>query len=256
MIATSARPVVAGALPARLSGALDPVHFARSCGVVPDAWQSDVLRSRDPRVLMNCSRQSGKSTTAAIIALHRAVHVPGSLVLVVSPSQRQSAELFRVIAGLHRRVGTPPKAENLHEMTVANGSRVLSLPGSETTIRGHSGVNLLVLDEASRIPDELFFAVAPMLATTGGRLLAMSTPFGRRGWWSDAWHSDQPWSRVKVTAEECPRISRSFLEEQRAAMGLFWYRQEFECSFEDADTSAFRSEDLDRARRSVERWSL
>ncbi len=81
-----------------LAAALDPAMFARSVGIVPDAWQADVLRSTHPRVLMNCSRQSGKSLTAAMVALHAAIYQPGSLTLLLSPSQRQSAELFRVVA--------------------------------------------------------------------------------------------------------------------------------------------------------------
>ena len=252
----SARPVPSGALPVSLASAFDSVRFAQSVGMEPDSWQGDVLRSPATRMLLNCSRQSGKSTTAAVLALHKAVHHAGSLVLVVSPSLRQSSELFRVISRLHGRLGTPANAANLHEMQLANGSRILSLPGSEATIRGHSGVSLLILDEAARVPDELFFATMPMLATTGGTLVAMSTPFGRRGWFSDAWHGPNEWKRVKIPATEVPRISPAFLAEQRRTMGAYWFDQEYMCSFEDADVSAFRSEDLDRARRPVERWAL
>jgi hypothetical protein len=53
--------------------ALDCVAFARELGIVPDGWQEDLLRSSGGRVLLNCSRQSGKSTMSAVIALHRAL---------------------------------------------------------------------------------------------------------------------------------------------------------------------------------------
>jgi hypothetical protein len=56
--------------------ALDRVAFARALGVDPDPWQEDLLRSTSDRVLLNCSRQSGKSTMSALIALHRRSSIP------------------------------------------------------------------------------------------------------------------------------------------------------------------------------------
>ena len=225
--------------------ALDPVAFAGRAGIVPDSWQADVLRSGDRRILMNCSRQSGKSTVAALTALHRATYRPGSLVLLVSPSLRQSGELFRAVAKLHEAARSPPPKEaSSLRLELTNGSRIVSLPGSEATIRGYSGVDLLIMDEAARVEDELYHAVTPMLATTNGRLIALSTPWGRRGWWSDSWYGSQPWKRVMVPATECPRISPEFLDQQRESMGDWWFRQEFLCEFIDAESSVFRSADI------------
>ena len=48
----------------------DPVAFARRLGFDPDPWQAEMLRSDASRVLLNCSRQSGKSTTTAVLALY------------------------------------------------------------------------------------------------------------------------------------------------------------------------------------------
>ena len=62
----------------------DPVAFARSLGFEPDPWQRDLLTSTDERVILNCSRQSGKSTSVAILALHHALTTPGSVVLILS----------------------------------------------------------------------------------------------------------------------------------------------------------------------------
>jgi len=81
-----------------LCWALDAVPFAEDrLGFVPDAWQAQLLRSQSRWILLNCCRQSGKSTTTAIVALHQAIYDPG-LVLCVSPSLRQSRELFRSLA--------------------------------------------------------------------------------------------------------------------------------------------------------------
>jgi len=242
-----------------LACALDPVRFARRLGIEPDPWQADVLRSDDRRMLLNCSRQSGKSTVAGIVALHRAVYWPGSLVLMLSPSLRQSQELFRAASRLYLNSDLDaPQESSTQRLMLPNGSRIVGLPGSERTTRGFSGVALVILDEASRIEDALYFSVLPMLATTEGRLLAMSTPFGRRGWWADAWHDGHGWQRVQITADLCPRISPAFLAEQQRAMGDFWFQQEYLCQFSDTMSSAFRTIDIENARHGerVEPWFL
>jgi hypothetical protein len=101
------------------------------------------------------------------------------------------------------------------------------LPGEEGTIRCYSGVALLVIDEAAKVPDSLYLTVRPMLATSRGRIIVMSTPFGKRGWFHDAWHSSEKWHRVKITAEQCPRIPADFLADERLALGPRWYAQEY-----------------------------
>jgi hypothetical protein len=142
-------------------------------------------------------------------------------------------------------------------MELSNGSRIVSLPGKESTIRGYSGVRLLAVDEAARVPDELYFTVRPMLAVSGGRLVALSTPFGTRGWWFEAWESDETWERFRVPADECPRISTEFLDEERRSMGEWWYAQEYDCEFLDAESQPFGREDVERAfEEEVKAWDL
>ncbi len=233
-----ARPPSSGAaaLAADLASRLDPVSLARRVGIGPDPWQGEVLRSTAPRILLNCCRQSGKSTAAGLLGLHRAVYSPGSTTLLVSPGQRQSSELFRKVLAAYRRLGrpVPSEAENAMSLALENNSRVISLPGNESTIRTYT-CDLMVIDEASRVSDDLYAAVRPMLAVSGGRLLALSTPHGVSGWWAEAWHSSDPWERYEVPADQCPRISRSFLAEERLALGEWKFEQEYFCKFlEDA----------------------
>jgi hypothetical protein len=138
-----------------------------------------------------------------------------------------------------------------------HGSRIVSLPGREGTIRGYSGVRLLIVDEAAWVPNDLYVSVRPMLAVSGGRLVALSTPHGNRGWWYEAWRSEEPWERYEVPASRCPRISPAFLAEERRALGDWWYRQEYACAFLDAETQAFRREDIEGAfREEVAAWAL
>lgn len=243
-----------------LARALDPVQLAAGIGMVPDPWQADVLRSDHPRLLLNCSRQSGKSTVCAVKAVHVAVYQPGALVLLLSPSQRQSGELFRRVLATYKSLGrpVPSDAESATTLSLENGSRVVSLPGTEATIRSYSAVRLLIVDEAARVPDETIAAVRPMLAVSQGQLVALSTPFGTRGWWYDAWkHGGPTWRRVEVTAEQCPRISAGFLAEEKAALGEWFWRQEYMCDFMEAQTQAFAAEAIEALfSGEVETWEL
>ena len=172
------------ALAADLRHALDPVTFARErLGFEPDPWQADVLRSTDRNVLLNCSRQAGKSTTISIIALHTACYQPHSLVLLGSPSLRQSRELFIKVVDFLRRLEPRPALDEDNRLSfqLGNGSRVVSLPGTGETVRGFSAPDLIIEDEGAFVQDSFYWAVRPMLAVSGGRLILMSTPYGKRG---------------------------------------------------------------------------
>jgi hypothetical protein len=247
------------ALALDLAAALDPVVFAERAGLEPDDWQQRVIRSAAHRILLNCSRQSGKSTMAALVAVHASVYEPGSLSLLLSPTQRQSGELFKKCLAIYRGVGrpVPAEAESALFLGLENGSRIVCLPGREGTVRGYSGVRLLVIDEAAWVPSELYASVRPMLAVSGGRLICLSTPHGNRGWWYEAWRGDEPWDRYEISASLCPRISPAFLEEERRELGEWWFQQEYECRFLDAESQAFRSEDIARAfAERVDVWPL
>jgi hypothetical protein len=229
--------------------ALDRVSFAKRLGLEPDPWQEELLRSTSERVLLNCCRQSGKSTMTAVVALHRALYHPGSLILCLAPALRQSQELFSKMAGFYRDLGRPVSAvtERKLSLELENRSRIITLPGSEKTIRGFSGTSLLILDEAARVEDELYFAVRPMLAVSGGALMMLSTPYGKRGVFFEVWESGLQWERYEVPASQCPRISEEFLEEERASLPPFIFRQEYECSFEETEDQVFTSDMIDRA---------
>jgi Terminase large subunit, T4likevirus-type, N-terminal len=220
----------------------DRLEFAAAVGLSElDTWQERLLRSDAPRVLMNCARQTGKSTTAGILALHEALIAPGSLVLILAPAERQAKELFSKVAHFYHTLGHPVPADSYRKlgMALANGSRIEALPGTEKTIRGFSGAALLIVDEAARVDDGLYYAIRPMLAVSDGRLMMLSTPFGKRGVFFEEWAEGAGWERYEVRAEECERIPASFLEEERQALPAWIYRQEYECSFEDTEDQLF-----------------
>ena len=229
-----------------LAGGLDPVKLARNIGMEEcDAWQAQVLRKPHQRELLVVHRQGGKSSAAAVAAVHAALFEPGALVLVVSPSQRQSSELFRTMLTLYRSMGrpVPAEAENALSIALENGSRVVALPADPVTIRGYAACRLLVIDEGAYVSDDTMAAVRPMLAVSHGRMLAMSTPYGRRGWFYEASKSNE-WRVTTVRADECPRITPEFLEAERRALGEWRYRQEFLCEFTDLAGRMFSSDDI------------
>jgi hypothetical protein len=209
-----------------------------------------VLRSTSRRGILNCSRQWGKSTVTAAKALHQAWQRPESLVLVVSPTARQSGEFLKKAETFAVKLGARPRGDGHNAMSLAlrNGSRIVGLPGSETTVRGFSAVSLLLIDEASLVSDEMYCALRPMLAVSNGALWLMSTPRGTHGFFYEEWTNGGPeWERVRARGTDCPRIAAAFLEEERRKLGERMFRREYLCEFEDSVSGLFARETIDRA---------
>lgn len=215
-----------------------------------DTWQEQLLtwatgETTTTGLILNCARQSGKSTIAAAASVYLAHYVPKSLIILISPSQRQSSELYRKSRESMRATSVPIKLTEDNQLScmMDNGSRIVSLPGSEKTVRGYSGATLIIEDEASRVDDELHYTIRPMLAVSHGRHILMSTPFGKRGHFYEAWeHGGDDWERIVFKASQNPRITPEFLEQERRAIGDWWYRQEYECEFVDPVSSIFSSD--------------
>src|SRR4051794_30785941 len=174
----------------------------RATGREPDPWQVEFLRSDAPRVLMLAHRQAGKSSVVSIKALHKAIFEPGSLVLIASPTQNQSNELFRKLGEAYETLGRPLPAtqENAVTLGLANGSRVVSLPGSPRSVRCYSAPAMIIVDEAAQADDDLFVALFPMLATVpDSPMVWVSTPWGQRGSFFDAWSdAGGDWVRFQI----------------------------------------------------------
>ncbi|WP_243430118.1 terminase large subunit domain-containing protein [Acetobacter sacchari] len=232
---------------------LDPVLFARErLGFNPDPWQADVLSSDSTRILLNCTRQAGKTTTTSVLALHTAIYRGQSLSLLFSKAQRQSSELLAKIRHHIATMDSPPELlkDAATEVQLANGSRIVSLPGSNPdAIRGYSAPALIVEDEAAFVDDELYEAFMAMLARSHkGRVILMSTPNGKRGHFYAAWTGgDRKWQRESVTADQVPHIDAAYLDEMRGEYGPWKFQQEFFCKFVEADDQFFSDEAIERA---------
>ena len=206
------RSSLAALKPSQSAGLDNPVAWAeRIAGLTLDPWQRDVLLSAAPRLLLNATRQSGKSTVAALKAARTVLE--GGLAVVVSPSLRQSGFLFRKLSRHLVASDAAFRRETLTEVELVSGGLAVSLPGDRPAmLRGlslrHEGPAVLIVDEASRVRDELWATISPMLAAApAAQQILLSTPAGASGEFHRAWSSDEDWERV----QSLPINARAFL---------------------------------------------
>lgn len=234
---------------------MDAAQFARvMLGFVPDAMQTLLLLCEAKRVILNCHRQWGKSTIAAIRAVHRAVTFPCQQIVIVSIDARHSQKLANLCRKFARRLGLEVKGDGVNEQSIVfpNGSAIIPLPGKADAIRGFTA-DLLIIDEAARVPDEVYETATPMLAATNGDLWLLSTPKGKRGFffreWSGPDSETHPWLRITGKPSDHDRVNRGFLaNEQRHKTGTM-FGAEYGCEFESEGRYVFREEWLERAFR-------
>ena len=214
-----------------------PEEYWRSVEEAPYPYQERLVSDHAPRIAVKAARQTGKSTAAAIKAAHSAL-TPNHTILLVSPSQKQSTEIFRKIKKYMKLGGVKPVRDTLTDMELPNGSRIVSLPASEHTIRGYTA-NMLIVDEAAFVPDELFDAIIPSLAATQGSLILLSTPFGKSNYFYNAWFDPQ-FSHHEFSASDCPHYTDEFLASEQARMSQLAYRQEYLAEFVEDASAVFR----------------
>jgi hypothetical protein len=208
-------------------------------GFNPDESQAMILEAAacSPRIALNCNRQWGKSTIAAILAVHRLYMEAGTTVLIVAPSGRQSGETLRKVGMFLSVLGVSTCGDGVNErsLVLPNGSRVVSLPPVADTVRGFSDVSLVILDEAARVSDDVYLAIRPSMAVAKGDIVLVSTPRGRRGFFyremTEVERADgEKWLRFTGPVTGCLRVPEEFLATERAR-GDAYYRQEYLCEF-------------------------
>ncbi len=228
-------------LAADLTAALDPaVLFGEAFGLDPLPWQVAYLRETRPAVVLK-GRQVGASLSAAALAVHTARYWSDVNVVIVSPSLKQSTEIATKARTGFRSLGVPLVQDSTSTLRLANGSRILSLPGTARSVRGWTA-RLLILDEAAFILPETFTAARALVAT-GGRLVVQSTPADESGDFYELVTGDDPgWARYTVRSDSVPTITPEFLESERRAMGPDAYASEYECTFGKLGASLFTAE--------------
>lgn len=235
-------------VPKQIAYQIDPVRWVEDeFKFYPDEWQKRLLRSTSRNCCVSSGRQCGKTTIAQFVAAHQVLFNPGTLTVVISPSQRQSSEMGKRIFETLKQVDIRGKlpTDNKSSIELPSKARVVALPASPSNVRGLSA-DLLLIDESAYVDDDVFVAVGPMLAAIeNSRQIWISTPNGRIGRHADVALGDQPeWERYFIKASECPRISPEFLEQQRGIMTRQAFATEYEISFEESGARAFDFDDI------------
>jgi hypothetical protein len=230
---------------------LDPAELFRDCVGEPDPWQLKALRSQHKRQLYLCSRQSGKSAVASIKGLHTAMFNDNALVLLVSRSLPQAAELFRKSLLAYRDLNRPfgVTYESRLHLELGNGSRLISLPGSDATVVGYSPT-MILLDEAAETSSDLIEALMPSVGATGGSIIALTSAKAASGWFYRLWtrpDRDLIWEAHKATVNESSLISNETVHHDRITLGDRYCRREYFCAFGQDENSWIEPEKVDRA---------
>jgi hypothetical protein len=259
---------------------LSPLYYLKKLNTIrPFAWQEQLINSPHKRIGVNGARQCGKSTIISFKPCHIAKYYPKSVSLIMAPTQRQAVlDMEKVITFMTSDPNYPEIKRDSDEMIeLKNGSFIYVVPATETSARGYSKPRLIVLDEASRIPDPVYRSgVMPMLTDNPDcELLLISTPNGREGFFHSAmnnsrwekWEIRSPWDVLDLEYRLKPAIPeteyrtnrypvRAFyslrhrdLEEQQMnleEMGPLMYRQEYCCEFVEPEDQVFNYEDVEK----------
>jgi len=219
-----------------------------------DPWQRQVLLTKDRYMILNCSRQSGKSSILMLKAFQKALTTPNALILIIA-EQRQSNEDLRKIDELVKaydsylrrryegRLVLSLLKDNVTSKEFENNARIVALPGNEK-IRGYSAPTIVIIDEAGYVDDNVFIAVDPMMEVSQGQLILASTPNGTSGFYPQEWGNPRYTARFQVPWQQCPRISKESIESKRLMYGESYVRQEYETRFLDDVAALFTEKSL------------
>ena len=178
----------------------DPVRYLRSIDLNVFPWQAEVLSDESTRICIDGARQGGKSTLMSAIVCHCAKYRPHSLAVILAPTLMQAGEDMMKIKQFIARDKRYPKLlrSGAQEIATIKGSRILVLTASDDAARGFSNPDIILFDEASRILDDVFEAVRPMITNNPrARIYEISTPNGKKGFFYDHFSSPR-WSRYLV----------------------------------------------------------
>lgn len=210
---------------------IDPALWVREAlEIEPTPWQVKFLRApRGASIIALTARQVGKTTTASWAIAHHMLFTPGGLNVVACPAQRQSKEAVRRVREILIKAGAELKGDNIYELELKNGSRVLALPSTDDSVRGLTVDGWIVADEAARLSADLIAALRPMRARRpDARFAMLSTAWSRTDPFWAAWESEDPsLLRLKATAETAGLFTAEFLEQERCALGEHDFNREY-----------------------------
>ena len=230
-----------------------------------DSWQEEVL-SYDGNIALRAGRQVGKSTVIAMKAGELAINNPKTSIMIISATERQAYLLFQKVLmylddnyRTYIRKGKSRQGQVMRptktNINLNNGSIIRCLPTGldGLGIRGYT-IDWLIADEAAFIPEDVWPAVTPMMSTTGGKIILLSTPFGRLGYFYDRF-IDSDFKKWHINAEDVaekreePQKSylQHFHEKERGRMTKLQYAQEYLGDFVDELRQIFSTEVIKKA---------
>jgi phage FluMu gp28-like protein len=209
----------------------------------PFPYQIKLLEDPSKLIIACAARRTGKSLVIGNKALWFAFSHPGTSTLIVAATQRQSILMFDKL--LDYVQSSPLLEESVVRKTrtlisFTNGSQITALPCGKNgrTIRGMNA-HLTIVDEASFVPDDVILSVMmPMLATTDGTVIMISTPWDKSSFFYQAFNTPI-WSKYKFRTSENPLVRKEFLEQQREMLGEKRFRQEYMAEFVDDESTYF-----------------
>jgi len=202
-----------------------------------DKWQIDYI-SEEKNCFLLCGRQVGKTAAASIKFGERAFNKPNQTILMIALTEKQSYSLFfKTLMYLQAKhpesIRKGLKKPTKHEIHLKNGSLIMCYAAGETGLglKGYTCTSL-VIDEAAAMNREVFISCLPMLSVTGGSLDIISTPRGKEGYFYEC--SQNPdFIHFYVSAEDCPRHNKAFLNAEKKRMSHLEYAQEYLAVFLD-----------------------
>ncbi|WAC54261.1 terminase large subunit domain-containing protein [Gordonia sp. SL306] len=244
------------------TGVRSPAGFAEHLVGQPLwGYQREMVTSPARIRVMCAGRQVGKSRTLAIEALYRAYVQPGALVLLVSAGEDASQTLLAECATLASESdilrGTVYD-ETKHQIVLAHGSRIISVPASQKRIRGKP-VDLLIIDEAGFVDEEIWQAALPtVIARPGSRIILSSTPWGgvdhffRVMWQMGMDKPDDYCTSFHWPSSLSPLIDDDFLARIQSHTASHKFAMEYLAEWGDQAGAYFSTDELDNARAEYE----
>jgi phage FluMu gp28-like protein len=217
----------------------------------PYPYQQHLLNDKSKRIVACMGRQTGKTTTIAAKAIHHAYTNPNTTTLIISPSLRQSMIMFEKIQNQINQNPTLTKSITRKTRTtikLTNKSQIIALPCSENLLRGYTA-QLVICDEAAFMPEQVITQIIfPMLSTTNGKAVFLSTPWGKDHFFYKAFLNPN-YNIHKVKSNQNPLIKPEFLQEMQQNMTREAFLMEYEAQFTEALNSYFNQ---DLIRKTIE----
>lgn len=239
---------------------LSPLAVFTAAGFGPDDWQQQLLTAPQRVCLGVTSRQAGKTSCEAAIALSAAVNNPDDdtdeVIVVACPTFRQSARLLARCRNQWRRITKLHPDADLPRIINRDPGRILfdrglpivAMPDNPDGLRGETAHKIIV-DEAAFVRRELWDVLTPMLAATGGGLIVLSSAGVIGTQMHDLWVDDgaPDTFRIEVPWDRIPRLSPVFIESERRRMTAARFAAEYECRWSSLTNNAFDWASIDRA---------